>query len=176
MFCGAEGFAKVLLGGTMKIPRIKNTERVLHKGRRKLLPIVVFVLILTGASLSRRSSNNQDSQTTPPDVRISASSSATEFSSGFLQPRDDSNKLGMEKIAEMTALARHSEICAEVPREWSAAFIVLLIAAPPTEEQVEAQERKILALAETIGPAKWCQLYAVEMQEAFLVYKSITNP
>lgn len=81
----------------------------------------------------------------------------------------------MEKLAEMTALARHSEGCPEIPREWSAAFIVLSMAKPPVEEQVEAQERKMLALKDRIGEARWCLLYSVEMKEAYLVYQYVTH-
>jgi hypothetical protein len=73
----------------------------------------------------------------------------------------------------MTALARHDDLCPEVPDEWSAAFTALLMVATPTEEQVEAQERKMLALRDKIGVAKWCQLYSVEMQEAYLIYQTM---
>ena len=39
--------------------------------------------------------------------------------------------------------------------------------------QVEAQERKMLTLRDRIGNAKWCQLYSVEMQEAYIIVQSI---
>jgi hypothetical protein len=78
------------------------------------------------------------------------------------------DKLGMQKLAEMTAMSRHDEICPAVPDEWSAAYIVLLMKNPPSEEEVEAQERNTMALRKRIGQAKWCQLYSVEMQEAYL--------
>jgi hypothetical protein len=34
----------------------------------------------------------------------------------------DLDKLGMQKLAEMTAMSRHDEICPDVPDEWSAAL------------------------------------------------------
>jgi hypothetical protein len=88
-----------------------------------------------------------------------------------LEPPADAelDKLGMQKLAEMTAMVRHNEICHQVPDEWSAAYLVLLMKNPPAEEDVEAQERNTLALRNRIGKAKWCQLYSVEMQEVFLV-------
>jgi hypothetical protein len=79
------------------------------------------------------------------------------------------DRFGMQKLAEMTAMSRHNEICLEVPREWSAAFIILLMKNPPAEEDVEAQEKDTLALRRRIGKAQWCQLYFVEMQEAYLI-------
>jgi hypothetical protein len=79
----------------------------------------------------------------------------------------------MQKLAEMTAMSRHNEICPEVPHEWSAAFIILLMKNPPAEEEVEAQERNTLALRNRIGKAKWCDLYSVEMQEAYLIFQML---
>jgi hypothetical protein len=43
----------------------------------------------------------------------------------------------------------------------------------PPEDQVEAQERKVLAPRDRIGNARWCQLYSVEMQEAYIIVQSI---
>jgi hypothetical protein len=83
------------------------------------------------------------------------------------------DRLGMQKLAEMTAMARHNEICPEVPHEWSAAFIILLMKNPPAEEEVEAQEHNMLALRNRIGKAKWCDLYSVEMQEAYLIFQML---
>jgi hypothetical protein len=77
----------------------------------------------------------------------------------------------MEKLAEMTAVSRHSETCPDVPREWSAAFVVLLLTKAPSEEQVESQEKKMLAVRDRIGEVRWCQLYSVEMEEAYQVYR-----
>jgi hypothetical protein len=52
-------------------------------------------------------------------------------------------------------------------------FIVLLETATPTEEQVEAQESKMLALRNRIDNEKWCQLYSVEMEEGYLIYQNM---
>lgn len=92
----------------------------------------------------------------------------------FEPPTDaELDRLGMRKLAEMTAMSRHNEKCPEVPHEWSAAFIILLMKNPPTEEDVEAQEHDTLALRSRIGRAKWCQLYSVEMQEAYLIFQML---
>jgi hypothetical protein len=80
-----------------------------------------------------------------------------------------------QKLAEITAMARHNEKCPDVPTQWAAAYLALLMAAPPTEEQVTTEERKTLALRREIGIVKWCQLYTVEMQQAFLIYQYITR-
>jgi hypothetical protein len=85
----------------------------------------------------------------------------------------DLDKLGMQKLAEMTAMSRHDEACPDVPDAWSAAFIVLLMKSTPPEEQVEAQERETLALRDRIGKARWCQLYSVEMQEAYIIVQTL---
>lgn len=76
-----------------------------------------------------------------------------------------------DKIAEMTALVRHSEHCPEVPRLWTTSYLMLLIMAPPTEEQVAEKEREMLALRDKIGTEKWCQLYSVEMEQAYIIYR-----
>jgi hypothetical protein len=36
---------------------------------------------------------------------------------------------------------RRSEMCPDAPDEWSTAFIVILMETPPSEEEVEAQQR-----------------------------------
>lgn len=83
--------------------------------------------------------------------------------------------LGMQKLAEMAAFARHNEDCGTVPRKWSIAFIVLIMTNPPREAQVEAQEKKLLALRRRVGRRIWCALYRVNMHEAYLVYRYATR-
>lgn len=136
---------------------------------------MVFLLLLISAGLSSHHSKNQASRTTSPNGWTPESFTHAEFSGGLFPSHEPSNKIGMEKLAEMTALVRHNEICAEVPREWLSAFTVLLVTATPTEEQVVSQERKMLELREKIGDAKWCQLYSVEMQEAYAIYQYLTH-
>jgi hypothetical protein len=99
----------------------------------------------------------------------------TESPAHTFEPPTDAelDRLGMEKLAEMTAMSRHDEICPDAPREWSAAFIVLLMKTPPSEEEVETQERNTLALRNRIGKTKWCQLYSIEMQEAYLIFQML---
>jgi hypothetical protein len=86
---------------------------------------------------------------------------------------DDSSGGNRDKIAEMTALVRHSEHCPEVPRLWATSYLMLLMMAPPTEEQVAAKEREMLALRDKIGKTKWCQLYSVEMEQAYIIYRLV---
>jgi hypothetical protein len=52
---------------------------------------------------------------------------------------------------------------------------MLLMTAPPTEEQVVAKERDMLALSGKLGNKKWCQLYSVEMEEAYIIYRLATH-
>lgn len=75
------------------------------------------------------------------------------------------------KLAEIAAMARHNEKCPDVPRQWAVAYLILLVMAPPAEDQVETQKRKTLALRREIGMTRWCQLYSVEMEEAYLIYQ-----
>ena len=55
------------------------------------------------------------------------------------------------------------------------AYLMLLMMAPPMEEQVVELEHKMLALRSKIGIARWCQLYSVEMEEAYLIIKQATH-
>jgi hypothetical protein len=88
---------------------------------------------------------------------------------------DDSSGGNRDKIAEMTALARHNERCAEVPRQWSIAYLMLLMTTPPTEEQVVAKEREMLTLSGKLGNKKWCELYSMEMEQAYIIYRLATQ-
>lgn len=88
------------------------------------------------------------------------------------EPYTESNNT---KLAEIVAMARHNEKCPDVPRQWAVAYLILLVTAPPAEDQVEAQERNTLALRREIGMTRWCQLYSVEMEEAYLIYQYITR-
>ena len=75
----------------------------------------------------------------------------------------------------MTALVRHNEHCPEVPRLWATSYLMLLMMTPPTEEQVVAKEREMLALSGKLGNRKWCQLYSVEMEQAYIIYRLATQ-
>lgn len=88
---------------------------------------------------------------------------------------DGSSSGSREKIAEMTALVRHSEHCPEVPRLWATAYLMLLMTTPPTEEQVVAKEREMLALSGKLGNKEWCQLYSMEMEQAYIIYRLATQ-
>lgn len=88
---------------------------------------------------------------------------------------DESSGGNRDKIAEMTALARHNEHCPAVPRLWATSYLMLLMMAPPTEEQVVAKEREMLAITGKLGNKKWCQLYSAEMEQAYIIYRLATQ-
>jgi hypothetical protein len=124
--------------------------------RTSSINLFLAALIALGANMAN-AGDNVRTKTPSPVPQASELPSDTEL-----------NKLGMRKLAEMTAMSRHDEICPDVPDEWSAAFIMLLTKNPPSEEEVEAQERNTLALRKRVGQAKWCELYSTEMQETYL--------
>lgn len=70
-------------------------------------------------------------------------------------------------------MARHNEACPAIPKQWALAYLTLLMVGPPSEEEVASEERKTLALRRKIGIVQWCQLYSVEMEQAFLIYQYI---
>jgi hypothetical protein len=152
----------------MRVPRIRAGKAKSNKRRVLVYTAGIVLLLVFGAGIAHQQSRQR------------APGPSDSFSRGVHTPEprpDDDNyeRLGMEKLAEMTALARHNEGCPDVPPEWSAAFIILLMASPPSEEQVEAKEREMLALRTKIGEAKWCLLHSVEMKEAYLVYEFVTH-
>lgn len=106
----------------------------------------------------------------PPAAFVSV-----QLSGGLPFSKDNSRQLGMEKLAEMTAMFRHNDDCPVVPPAWSSAFIVLMMTHTPSEAQIETKERETLALRDRIGPQKWCLLYRVEMQEAYSIYRFMTH-
>ncbi|HUN95312.1 MAG TPA: hypothetical protein VMU69_03615 [Bradyrhizobium sp.] len=123
--------------------------------------MIASLIALIGVSVANVGTASGQ-QTTAPAAQMFAPPTAAEL-----------DRLGMQKLAEITAMSRHNETCPEVPREWSAALIILLMKNPPAEEEVEAQEHDTLALRSRIGRAKWCELYAVEMQEAYLIFQML---
>jgi hypothetical protein len=128
--------------------------------RKRSISIAIVGLMAVLGISAAKGGEDTGQQTTSPPVQTWGPPTGAEL-----------DKLGMQKLAEMTAMSRHNEICPEVPREWSTAFIVLLMESPPSEEDVEAQEHDTMALRHRIGKAKWCQLYSVEMQEAYFIFQ-----
>jgi hypothetical protein len=106
------------------------------------------------------------------EAQLSKQQTARSQSQSSMPSDADLDQLGMQKLAEMTAMSRHSESCPHVPDEWSASFLILLMKNTPPEDQVEAQERKVLALRDKIGNTRWCDLFSVEMQEAYIIVQS----
>lgn len=129
-----------------------------------------FAVISSSADPRNRSTVGKTNVFLVAIISIIIASSPT---AGFCT--EDSNQSGIKKLAEMTALVRHSESCPPVPREWSMAYLMLLMMAPPMEEQVMELEHKMLALRSKIGTARWCQLYSVEMEEAYLIIRQATH-
>ena len=159
----------------MHVPRIRlprPTQRKYSKIRIGGALIFALLSIVVTAEIFQAKGQ-------PSPARVGAQSNAPQAaktSSGASQPEDDHlEKLAKQKIAEITAMTRHGDTCAEPPNEWSTAFLVLAMVHTPTEEQVADQERKTLALRAKIGQERWCGLYLVEMKEAYLAYQLMTR-
>jgi hypothetical protein len=150
-----------LLGPNKKDTGMRSTKQAHCPSRSQVFGAAI--LLMSAVIVGSANGAPDEQQRTDPQ--------ATQTSKALSDA--DLDKLGMQKLAEMTAMSRHDETCPNVPDEWSAAFIILLTKNTPPEEQVEAQERKVLALRDKIGDARWCRLYAVEMQEAYIVVQSI---
>lgn len=80
-----------------------------------------------------------------------------------------------DKIAEIAALVRHSDGCPQVPDAWKSAYLAFRMIAPPSEDEIQAQEGRALALRRKIGTKKWCELYSAEMKEVYLIYRQATG-
>lgn len=126
-------------------------------------------------STGARQANKQPSS----KLRITMLGSVIALIFGISNPEqsnaDDSSEAARMKIAEIAALVRHSDTCPPVPPEWAAAYLIFRIMSPPTEELVEAQEQKMLALRKRIGHKRWCKLYFAEMEEAYIIYQQATR-
>jgi hypothetical protein len=135
----------------MHVPRIRLSRPTQRK--RFKIPIggaLILALLFIVVTAEIFQPNGR-----PSPARAGAKSDApraAKTSSGVSQPEEDHlEKLAKEKIAEITAMTRHGDMCAEPPNEWSTAFLVLAMVHTPTEEQVADQERKTLALRAKIG-------------------------
>jgi hypothetical protein len=84
---------------------------------------------------------------------------------------------GRAKLAEMVAFNRlASEPCAGlVPSIWVGEMIALWVSAKPPipEGQIKAKETEVTEHRTRLGLEKWCQLYAVEMEQAHIVVKNM---
>jgi len=143
----------------MHVPRIKLSRPTLRKRSKVLIGgALILALVLIVATAEIFEPNGQPSPA--PAGAQSSAPHAAKTSSAASQPEDEHlEKLAKEKIAEITAMARHGDTCAKPPTEWSTAFLVLAMVHIPTEEQVTDQERKTLALRAEIGLERWCGLY-----------------
>jgi hypothetical protein len=133
------------------------------------------VLIAIGVGLNAHSSKNERLEALRQTKGQFHTLGEAALSGNVFEPTDNSDQLGREKLAEMTAVSRHSEMCAEVPKDRVAAFVTLMLTMAPTEEEVQTQEKKMLALRDTIGEIRWCQLHSVEMEEAYQIYRILTG-
>jgi hypothetical protein len=143
---------------TMRLNEIRTSAQIRSASRAKLVVATMLLAILALSAEKANAQVTEEHPATSPEIKTFEPPTETEL-----------DKLGMQKLAEMTAMSRHNETCPTVPDEWSDAYLVLLMKNPPPEEEVEAQERKTLALRRRIGNAKWCELHSVEMQEAYLL-------
>ena len=137
---------------------------------------LALALAVYAASISVWGHSNAKATSIPPTSPNPLTISSARRHAGALLISDNNyDRLGMQKLAEMAAVARHNEGCPAAPRAWSIAFIVLVMTNPPPEAQVEIEEKKMLALRRKIGRKRWCALYRVEMHEADLIYRLTTG-
>jgi hypothetical protein len=91
----------------------------------------------------------------------------------------DYDAVGRAKLAEMGAFIRQaSEPCgASIPAGGiDAAFALYVSARPPiTETEIAAKETEIQQYRSQLGLEKWCQLYAIEMNEAHIILELLSN-
>jgi hypothetical protein len=89
---------------------------------------------------------------------------------------------GRAKLAEMVAFFRQaSKPCAytldATAHAWPAELLSLLFVMKPpiTEDEIAAKEKEVADYKTKLGGQKWCELYAVEMREAHLIFTMATN-
>jgi hypothetical protein len=99
---------------------------------------------------------------------------------GHATAQDDA--AGRAKLAEMVAFFRlASQPCASAldssAHTWPADLLTLLMTLKPpiTEAEITAREKEAQDYRFRLGDAKWCELYAVEMREAHLIFTMATN-
>jgi hypothetical protein len=83
------------------------------------------------------------------------------------------------KLIEIIAFANlGTEPCASALDDpaWNAEVLKLLFGLKPplTDAEITAEKRDVLEYRSRLGEAKWCELYAVKMHEAHLIF-SLTN-
>jgi hypothetical protein len=96
----------------------------------------------------------------------------------WIQPLDansqDHDAARRAKLAEMIAFFRlASEPCeGSVPQSWGSEVVMLQMATTPAmrEEEIKAKEKEVEQHRLRLGQTRWCELYAVEMREAHIIF------
>jgi hypothetical protein len=102
----------------------------------------------------------------------------------FLVPavaQDDAR--GRAKLVEIVAFAKlGAEPCAyaldgALAKKWNAEVLTLLFTLKPplTDAEIAAKEKEAQDYRARLGESKWCELYAVEMREADLIFSMTTH-
>jgi hypothetical protein len=90
---------------------------------------------------------------------------------------------GRAKFAEQVAFLRlasqpcASALDASARTHWPGELLALFsqVKPPITDEEIAAKEKEVQGFRSQLGDAKWCELYAVEMREAHLIFSMVTN-
>jgi hypothetical protein len=61
---------------------------------------------------------------------------------------------------------------------WNAEVRKLVFALKPplTDDEIAAKKEEVLGFRSHLGEAKWCELYALKMYEAHIIFSMTTNP
>ncbi len=90
---------------------------------------------------------------------------------------------GRAKFAEQFAFFKlasqpcASALDASARTHWPGELLALFsqVKPPITDEEIAAKEKEVQGFRSQLGDAKWCELYAVEMREAHLIFLMVTN-
>jgi hypothetical protein len=101
---------------------------------------------------------------------------------GSANAQDDAK--GRAKLVEIVAFAKlGAQPCAyalddAVAKKWNAEVLTLLFALKPplTDAEIAAKEKEAQDYRSQLGETKWCELYAVEMREADLIFSMAAHP
>src|ERR1700742_3375736 len=107
----------------MRSPK-KHIPVQAHRPYRRKLFVLAILLMTAFIAGSANGASDEQQRTDPLPTQTSKTLSDA-----------DLDKFGMQKLAEMTAMSRHSETCPDVPDEWSVAFLILLMKNTPPEDQ-----------------------------------------
>lgn len=90
---------------------------------------------------------------------------------------------GRAKLVEIVAFAKlGAQPCAytledTIAKKWNSEVLALLFTLKPplTDQEIAAKEKETQDYRARLGEEKWCELYAVEMREADLIFTMTTQ-